>query len=106
MLTLGITSPLFTSCGEDPDLKARREAQTRKIVEMESRIAILRERMRAPVPDRTAKLNSARRAAETLQGTVKEKELDLARIESAVETSERELDEFQRKHKIPGGSTR
>jgi uncharacterized protein YhaN len=106
MLALGILSSLLSSCGEDPEMKVRREAQTRKIVELESRIAVLRERMRTPLPDKTPDLEAARRAAETTQKNVEAKGIDFARIQATVEVAEQEFEDFQKKHKISGGSTR
>ncbi|MCW1915890.1 hypothetical protein OJ996_20045 [Luteolibacter sp. GHJ8] len=105
MLTLGLSS-LLVSCGEDPELKLRRETQTRRIVEMEARIAVLRERMRTPVPDNSSGLEAARRASEVAQEGVREKEQELALLESAVQRAEQELADFERKHKISGKAPR
>jgi hypothetical protein len=106
MLNACLTSLLLTSCSEDPESKTRHEAQTRRIVDMEARIAVLRERMRTPIPDNAARLESARRAAELMQGTVKGKELELERVRSAVKVAEQQLEDFERKHKISGGRPR
>ena len=106
MFALGILLPLLNSCGEEPEMKARREAQTRKIVELESRIAVLRERMKTPLPDKTSDLKAARHAAEAAQQDTEAKEADFARIRAAVEAAEQEFEAYQQKHKISGGPAR
>lgn len=103
MLRFLVPALLFASCSEDAELKLRSEAQTLRILELESRLAVLRERMSTPVSDRAADLEAARRSAEKAGEELRAKEAELLRIQDAVALSDKEFEVYKRKYKKAEG---
>ena len=100
MLTLTGGALVLASCGEDPALKYRREAQTRQIVDLEARLARMNAVMREDLKETAKDVEESKRMADETEEFLKAKEEELAGLETAVAKAEKDHEAYRRRYVV------
>jgi chromosome segregation ATPase len=102
MLTLAGGALLLASCGDDPELAHRRNVQTKRIVDLEARLARLQAGMKENLPETAKEVEESKRMAEETEAFLKEKEEELYSLQSEVETAKKNNDAYRRRYVVEG----
>jgi hypothetical protein len=91
---------LLASCGEDAELKYRREAQSKKIVELDAKLATMQAAMREEVKETAKDVEESKRMADETDAFLKEKEEELLKLEAELAAAEKGHREYRRKYVV------
>lgn len=100
MLISSLGTLLLASCGEDPGLKYRREAQSKKIVELDAKLASLQAAMREDVNETAKDVETSKQSADDAEAFLKEKEDELLKLEADLAAAEKGGQEYRRKYVV------
>jgi septal ring factor EnvC (AmiA/AmiB activator) len=100
MLSLAGGTLFLASCGEDPALKYRREAQTRQIVDLEARLARMNAGMREDLKETAKDVEESKRMADETEEFLKAKEEELATLEAEVAKAEKDHQAYRRRYVV------
>jgi predicted nucleic acid-binding Zn-ribbon protein len=91
---------LSTSCGDDPELVRKREAQKAEIRKLEGELSILKERLEQAPPDRGAELLRLKEEAVASEGRIVALESEVEGLEKKKRALEREFESYRRKYVV------
>lgn len=100
MLTLAAGALLLVSCGDDPELAYRRNVQTKRIVELEARLAQMQAGMREDVTETAKDVEESKRMADETEAFLKEKEEEFYLLQSQVESAKKEHETYRRRYVV------
>jgi predicted RNase H-like nuclease (RuvC/YqgF family) len=100
MLISSMGALLLASCGEDPDLKYRREAQSKRIVELDAKLASMQAAMREDVKETAKDVETSKQSADDAEAFLKEKEDELLKLEADLAAAEKSGQEYRRKYVV------
>lgn len=88
------------SCGDDPQMVAKREQQKAEIAKLKGELALIEEKLKNLPPDVTDDLAKARELAETQQAEVTVLEKEVATLEDRKRTLQGEFDSYKLKYQL------
>jgi predicted RNase H-like nuclease (RuvC/YqgF family) len=100
MLALAGGTLVLASCGEDPELKYRREAQTKRIVELEANLARMQAGMKEEVKETATDVAESKRMADETEAFLMEKEEELVRLETELATARKHHESYRRRYVV------
>jgi len=86
-VAMGLGFAILPSCRDNPELTARRERQTRKLVELERRLAEMHAEMSVRMPETAKHVAESRKKLEEAEVLVNEKETELFALETDLGTA-------------------
>ena len=100
MLALAGGTLVLASCGEDPELKYRREAQTKRILELEASLARMQAGMKEEVKETATDVAESKRMADETEAFLMEKEEELVRLETDLTTARKQHERYRRRYVV------
>jgi hypothetical protein len=100
MLSLAGGTLLLASCGEDPELEYRRGAQTKRIVELEARLAQMQAGMREDLTETAKDVEESGRMADETEAFLTEKEEELVQLETDLQVAEKNHESYRRRYVV------
>lgn len=100
MLILAGGTLLLASCGEDAELKYRRETQSKKILELDAKLATMQAAMREEVKETAKDVEESKRMADETDAFLKKKEEELLELETELAAAGKAYQEYRRKYVV------
>ena len=91
---------LITSCGDDPELVKKREAQKAVIARLEGEVALLNEKLNAFPPDRSAQLEEAKKKNDAQTAELARLETEVIALESQKKMLEKDFANYKSKYPL------
>lgn len=89
---------LISSCGDDPELVAKREKQRTEITRLKGEIAILEEKIKVMPPDVSEELEQAKERAKTQAEEIAKLESEVSALEARKRSLQDEFDKYRAKY--------
>lgn len=90
----------LTSCKEDPELVRKRDDQQAEITRLKGEVALLDEKLKEPVPDRTKDLAKAKEQIETQTAEIARIEKEIASLEAKKAAAEKDFADYRQKYTL------
>ena len=91
---------LLASCGDDPELKYRHEVQSKKILELDAKLATMQAAMREEIKETAKDVEESKRMADETGSFLREKEEELLKLEAELAAEEKSHAEYRRKYAV------
>lgn len=88
------------SCGDDPQLVAKREKQKAEITQLKGELALAEEKLKHLPPDISAQLADARKNSAQQAVEVERLETEIAKLEARKQSLQSEFETYQQKYQI------
>lgn len=97
-LLAALTSLTCVSCGDDPELVAKREKQKVEITRLTGELALAQEKLKNLPPDVTSELETAKKHAEDQTAEIANLEKEIAALQSRKRALQTEFDDYRAKY--------
>jgi cell division protein FtsB len=91
---------ILVSCGDDPQMVAKREQQKAEIAKLKGELALIEEKLKNLPPDVSHELTTTRELAEKQQSEVAGLEKEVAALEERKRTLQSEFDSYKVKYQL------
>lgn len=97
---LGLACMFVSSCGENPELQAKKEQQSAEIRKLDGELTIIQDKLAQMPPDRSFELNKLRQEAAANKEAVAALEAEVASLKTKKEGLEDDLKTYRSKYVI------
>lgn len=97
-LLAAVSAALLASCGDDPELVAKREKQKTEITRLNGELALVQEKLKNLPPDVSADLENAKKQSEEQTAEIANLEKEVAELQARKRTLQTEFDEYRAKY--------
>lgn len=94
------TTLLCCSCGDAPELVAKRERQKTEISRLKGELAIIEEKLKNMPPDVSKDLEAARKKAEEQTAEINSLETEIKELQSRKRALQSEFDSYRAKYQL------
>jgi peptidoglycan hydrolase CwlO-like protein len=93
-----IATAVLVSCGDDPELVAKREKQKAEINRLNGELALVQEKLKNLPPDVSADLEKAKKQSEEQTAEIAGLEKEIAELQGRKRALQTEFDEYRAKY--------
>ena len=90
----------LSSCGDPPELVAKREQQRAEIARLKGELEIMEEKLRNMPPDVSEELDEARKKAEKQTAEISGLEAEIKELQARKRTLQAEFDSYRAKYQV------
>lgn len=98
ILLAAASAAILASCGDDPELVAKREKQKAEITKLNGELALVQEKLKNLPPDVSADLEKAKKQSEQQSAEIATLEKEIAELQGRKRALQTEFDEYRVKY--------